>query len=217
MWRLASTGLVAVGLAIASSYRMPDTSSPRWMAQLSVAPKAIARVTGGFQNVLADVLYIRFSTYWGHQLTNGRHFMNLEPLLDRILELDPDFKAAYTLAALALGDADDVEAAIRILERGMKRSPRDPFFPYRAGLVVFFNTDSYLRAARYFERAASLPGAMPEARFMAINMYRRSGRRDLAIRAWMAMYETSRDRSVREVARRGLERLGVRVPVVSER
>ena len=212
MWRFFLTGLVASGVAVAASYRMPDTSSPVWMAQMSVAPKAIARVTGGFQNVLADGLYVRFSTYWGHQLTNGRHFMNLEPLLERILELDPDFKAAYTLATLALGDAGEVEGALRLLERGMKRSPLDPFFPYRAGLVVFFNTDDYLRAARYFERAAMLPSGMPEARYLAINMYSRTGRRDLAVRAWLQLYDTSRARSVREVARRGLQRLGERLP-----
>ncbi|MEB3187087.1 MAG: tetratricopeptide repeat protein [bacterium] len=211
MVRFVAIAVLAAGVAIGASYRMPDTSSARWMAQLSVAPGAIARVSGGFGNVLADALYIRFSTYWGHQLTNGRHFMNLEPLLVRILELDPDFKAAYTLAAFALADAGQVEGALRLLERGMAHAPRDPFFPYRAGMVVFFNTDDYMRAARYFERAAALPDAMSDARFMAINMYRRSGRRDLQVQGWIDLFRSSRDRSVQEVARRGLERLGVRI------
>ena len=212
MVRIFLVAALGFAMAVLASYRMPDTSSDRWMSQLSVAPGAIARVTGGFDNVLADTMYIRFSTYWGHQLTNGRHFMNLEPLLERIIELDPDFKAAYLLASLALGDAGQVEGALRLLETGQKRHPGDPFFPYRAGLTVFFNTDDYLRAATYFEKAASLPAAPPEARFMALNMYRRTGRRDLVIRAWSEIFATAKDRSVREVARRGLERLGVRVP-----
>lgn len=187
-----------------------DGADPIRQGYLSVPPKPMGTMVAGFRNVAADFWYMRFASYWGYQLTHGRHFQNLFPILDLITDLDPRFRVAYDFGCLALGDNKQTDEAVQLLEKGAKHDPKDYYFPYQAGLTLFFFSEDYMRAAHYFERAAVLPGAPPEARYFAAQMYERSTRRDLAIASWQRTYATATDPSVKQVAKNALRRLGVR-------
>lgn len=205
-WGVTIGALVAAGSLLGS---VRDAADPVRQGYLSVPPKPLGTMVAGFRNLAADVWYMRFASYWGYQLTHGRHFQNLAPLLDLITDLDPRFRTAYDYGALALGDSGQVDEAVKLLDKGAKVEPSDHWFPYKAGITLFFFSEDYLRAARYFERAAGLPGAPPEARYFAARMYEKGTRRDLAIASWRQTYATATDPSVRQVARNALERLGV--------
>lgn len=207
-WGITLGSIVAASTLLGS---LRDTADPIRQGYLSVPPKPLGTMVGGFQNLAADLWYIRFAGYWGYQLTHGRHFQNLYPLLDLITDLEPRFIQAYDFGSLALGDNNQVDEALQLLEKGRKHDPKNYWFSYKAGLTVFFFSEDYIRAARYFEQAATLPGAPPEARYFAASMYERSKRRDLAIASWKHTYETAPDPSVRQVAKRALERLKARV------
>lgn len=211
--RSLAWGITLGSIVVASSLlgSLRDAADPIRQGYLSVPPKPLGTMVGGFRNLAADLWYMRFASYWGYQLTHGRHFQNLYPLLDLITDLEPRFIQAYDFGALALGDNKQVDEAVLLLEKGAKHDPENHWFYYKAGLTLFFFSEDYMRAARYFERAAALPGAPPEARYFAASMYERSTRRDLAIASWRHTYETATDPSVRQVAKRALERLGVRV------
>lgn len=201
---LATLGALVLAFVLGGLVR--DPADPRYMAYLSVPPPQLAQVSVGFRNLLADLHYIRFSSYWGFQLSHGRHFMNMEPLLHLITELDPKYKQAYELGGLALGDAGDGKAAARLLDAGARRFPEDPWFPYQAGMMLFFFSEDYMDAAHHFEQAARLPGAREEASYMAARMYVRVDRRDLAIATWRRVLR-SPDPSMRQVARNALKKL----------
>jgi tetratricopeptide (TPR) repeat protein len=187
---------------------MRHASDPARQGYLSVPPAPVARAVLGFENLAADSLYMRFASYWGYQLTHGRHFQNLAPILNLIVDLDPRFKPAYDLGALALADSGQVNAAVALLDKGATHHPNDYWFPYQAGFTLFFFGDDYLRAAGYFQRAASKPGAPPEARYFVARMYEQATRKDLAIQVWQRTLVESRDPSIRQVAKNSLERLG---------
>lgn len=205
--------LVAGGCTLGSLLRWEAEASSRPLGLLSVPPSVALKLGAmGFRNVAADALYLRFVGYWGYQLTHGRNFHNLYPLLSAIVELDPRFHAAYELGALALGDSGEPQKAVELLEKGAKHDPTNWYFPYQAGMTLFFFSEDYLLAARYFERAAKLPGARPEAGYFAARMYERGERKELAVATWRAIYLQADNPSIREVAKRSLEKLGEQIP-----
>ncbi len=207
--------LVAGSCALGSLLRWESEAAIRPPGLLSVPPAAALKVGSmGYRNLVADALYLRFVGYWGYQLTHGRNFHNLYPLLSAIVELDPRFHAAYELGALALGDSGDPMAAVRLLSKGARRDPANWWFPYHTGMTLFFFSDDALLAARYFERAAEIPGAPPEAGYFAARMYEKGQRKELAVATWRAIYQGADNPSIREVAKRGLEKLGETLPPV---
>lgn len=215
-WRGLLVGLVS-GSALLSAGLLLGTmrhpADPERQGYLSVPPPQVARVALGFENLVADSLYMRFASYWGYQLTHGRRFHNLGPLLNLIVDLDPRFKPAYDLGSLALADSGQVDAAVALLEKGARHHPTDYWFPYQAGFTLFFFGGDYLRAAGYFERSAALPGAPPEARYFVARMYEQATRKDLAVQVWQRILESSADPSVRQVAKNSLARLGINVKI----
>lgn len=200
--------LAALGGWAVSFKHLPDPADPIRRGLLEVPPPGIVRAVAGFRNMTADLLYMRFAGYWGYQLTHGRHFQDMGPLLERITQLDPEFRMAYSYGWVALGDSGHADQAVRWLEEGARQHPDDFWYPYQAGLCLFFFTDDFERAARYFEQAARLPGAGPEPAAFAARMYEKATRHDLAIACWERIYRTTEDQRLKETARRSLERLG---------
>ncbi len=205
-WGVTLGAIVAVNVLLGS---VRDSADPIRQGYMSVPPKPLGTMVAGFDNLAADLWYMRFASYWGYQLVHGRHFQNLYPLLDLITDLDPRFIQAYDFGSLALGDSEQVDEAVKLLDKGAAHDPENHYFPYKAGLTLFFFSEDYLRAASYFERAAGLPGAPPEARYFAAQMYERGTRKDLAIASWRHTYDTATDQSVKQVAKNALKRLGV--------
>lgn len=204
VWIVTLASLVgAVGIL----GRLRDPADPVRQGYLSVAPKETGRMVAGFDNVAADLLFIRFTAYWGYQLRHGRHFQNLYPLLDLITDLDPRFRPAFEMGALALGDSGKPMEAVALLDKGAKTAPQDEWFPHQAGLILFFYGDDPMRAARYFERAARMPNARPASAYFAARMYAAADRRDLALQTWQRVYATAKDPSVKQVARNALIKL----------
>lgn len=210
---ILTAGAIAGAAGLPGAMRHP--ADPARQGYLSVPPAPVARMVLGFENLAADALYMRFASYWGYQLTHGRHFQNLSPILNLIVDLDPRFKPAYDLGALALADSGQVDAAVALLDKGAKHHPNDYWFPYQAGFTLFFFGDDYLRAAGYYERAAAMPSAPPAARYFVARMYEKATRKDLAIETWQRIFAGSRDPSVRRVAKNSLKRLGVNVKILN--
>ena len=213
--RVASwiAALIASGAVVfASLHRWQDVRD-REQGLLSVPPATIAKMfASGYRNMVADIYYMQFTTYWGYWLTHGRKLHNLYPLLDLVTELDHDFKSAYEVGALALADSGDLVHSVDLLLKGAHYHPKDHWYPYQAGLMLFLYGTDYLLAAKYFELAAAFPDSPPDSAYFAARMYAQTGQKELARKRWLQIYiEASRkkDPSRMEIASRSLKRLGV--------
>lgn len=175
----------------------------------SVPPARVAKaLAAGFDGFLADVAYIRFSTYWGYWLMHGRAFHNVAPLLDLVVTLDPRLRSAYEIGAVALGDAGDIDAAVRLLSIGAKANPGDPWFSFQTGMMLFLYSTRHAEAAAAFERAAAMPGADPAAAFLAARMHLSSARKDLALRIWLDIWRSTKSSSMRTCAANWIKKEG---------
>lgn len=183
---------------------------------LSVPPVATTRtLSSGYDNMVADGLYLQFVNYFGKHIRRDRAYHNLMPVLDTITDLDPNFRASYHLGALALGDAGRMADMEALMGKAVAAMPGDWGEAYDAGMIIFMfadKPDEYMKAAEYFRKAASLPGAPPKASYMLARAYHVGDRRDLVIRIWQDLAVHSSSPEARQVAIRSLRRLGVAVP-----
>lgn len=197
----------------------------RWEAHgseteyMSTPPAATARFLGaGYLNIAADMLYVNFVVYFGKHLRRDKAYHNVKPALDLITDLDPHFEGAYMLGALALGDNGEVDASAALWDKGVAAHPQSWRYAYEAGMNLFLFATTpaqYDHAAALFRKAAALPGAPPEARYMEARCYDLTSRRDLAITVWRKTYLEATTAEERAVAERTLKRLGVPLPAAS--
>ncbi len=183
---------------------------------LSVPAPATAQVmAGGYQNLMADVLYLQFVHYFGKHMRWRQKFHNLAPVLDLTTDLDPRFEGAYLMGSLALGDNGQIDAAEVLWQKAVEAMPERWDIAYQAGMSLYLfgdRADQYLRAAKLFHRAGELPGCSPVAKFMEAQMYTRNNRRDLAIKIWQDTYMHSPSAEARGVAKRALEKMKAPIP-----
>ncbi|MEB3328568.1 MAG: hypothetical protein VKQ33_04990 [Candidatus Sericytochromatia bacterium] len=206
--------LVAVGawaLAI-GLLRWQDARTP-FDARLGTPPtRVLLGVASGFENLLADGLYLQFVQHFGRCLAQRRAIDEAWPWLEHLTRLDPGFEGAYALGSMALGDAGDMPALERLWDRATAHRPRSWGVAYEAGMHLFLfgsGPAQYRRAARHFHQAASLPGAPRQAHEMEARMYQVTGQRELAIALWRQTLRSSPSAEARQVAARTLREWGV--------
>jgi tetratricopeptide (TPR) repeat protein len=206
--------LVAVGTwVLANGLLRWHDARATFDARLGPPPTVVLnRAVTGFDNLVADALYLQFVQHFGRCLAQRRTVEDAEPWLTEITRLDPRFEGAYVLGSMALGDAGDVQALERLWGRAIAHRPGSWEVAYEAGMHVFLfgsQPAQYLRAAGHFRRAASLPGAPPQAHQMEARMYQVTGQRDLAIALWRKTLRSSPSGEARAVAVRTLREWGV--------
>ncbi|RME27357.1 MAG: hypothetical protein D6806_04755, partial [Deltaproteobacteria bacterium] len=135
----------------------------------SLPPGRVLRDSAlGWQTVLADLLFIRANLYYGEHIQDDENLPWLDGFIDSLLEVDPDFKAAYLWSALvskyrkrdtSLVPESALERSVEILKRGARRFPNDYRFSMRIAFELYYEQGKMEEALPYFEKASRLPGA----------------------------------------------------------
>ena len=127
----------------------------------------LKRLSLGFNNLLADVYWIRSVVYYGSQRQSEertRNFDLLDPLLTFVTTLDPQFKVAYRFGAIFLTEAypsgpGRPDRGIALLERGLSASPNAWEYMHDIGFVYYWWLRDYQAAAHWFDKGGRVPGA----------------------------------------------------------
>lgn len=162
--------------------------------------------------LVADVVYLWSIQFYADYERSDR-FRYVEHVFgDVITELDPHYLDAYWLGAMILSvEASDLDAALRLLEKGFRENPRAWILPYLAGWECH-RFGRFARAADYFRRAADVPGAPPMVLRMRAGMTARAGSLREALAQWREVLEDSRsDDTSRRIAARQVRDLQVRI------
>ena len=164
---VAATLLVALGATL-SALRDREAGPDGDRYPVGPAPRsdAVRRVALSFKAVLADLYWIRAVQHYGRtRLAGGgaEDFAPLYPLLDVATTLDPRFDAAYRLGAVFLaepspGGPGRPDLALALLRKGMDYAPERWEYLQDLGFVHYWWLHDPEGAARWFERAADLPG-----------------------------------------------------------
>jgi tetratricopeptide (TPR) repeat protein len=154
----------------------------------------------GYNNLVADYYWLRTISHFGTTEMHAAHYPNLEPLLRRVLALDPYFAAAYHMAGTALTvRGQDFGASIELLKRGMEYRPDDWRIPFYLGFNAFFFVHDYELAASAMTRAAELPGSPPYTGPLAMRLAAEAGQPELGLRLVDAVLATLEDEKLRGI------------------
>jgi hypothetical protein len=114
----------------------------------------IQLVSLGFDEVAADILYIKLIGYFATHAMTDRVYTWLYHIADLVTTLDPHFRFPYVFAGLMLNlEADQFDNARKILLKGINVFPDDWYFPFALGLNYFFHDADFTTAAHYYELA----------------------------------------------------------------
>jgi tetratricopeptide (TPR) repeat protein len=139
-------------------------------AELVYLPKAqyLRLMSLGYDNVLADVLWFRTINYFGSHYRGDRVYPWLAHMCDLVTDLDPRAEHVYRFAGTILPwEADQADAGIRLLEKGVKALPNSWLLPYWLGFSYYFFKNDFESATKYLRIAAQLPDAHPSVARLA--------------------------------------------------
>ncbi len=179
------------------------------------SPKLLERMSLGYTGLLADIYWTRAVQYFGgHHHVRSKQYKLLEPLLDIATTLDPHLIVAYEFGATFLAQqppegAGDPDAAVRLVERGVRENPSAWRLYYNLGFIHYFERHDYAAAAAAFERGSRVPGALPWMKVMAAHMSQHAGDLQTARFLWSSLYETTESEDIRVNAAKHLRALQV--------
>jgi len=167
------------------------------------SPKALKRMSLGYDGLLADIYWTRAVQYFGAKHHAGAKSYNLlAPLLQITTTLDPHLIVAYQyggnfLAPEPPNGSGMPQAAVDLVKYGIKHNPEDWRLYYQLGFIYYMELHDYQHAAEAFARGAQVPGAHPFLRILAGQMADKSGNRQTARMMWATTFETTNDKSIK--------------------
>lgn len=156
----------AAGVLHARETRFPQPPPTERLLYLR-SGKVADRLFLSFDAVGADIYWIRTIQHYGRDRKSARstdRFSQLQPLVDLTTTLDPHFNIAYRFGAIFLAmEAPNgpgrPDQAIALLEKGLARNPTRWQYAHDIAFIHYFYDGDYTAAARWFEKAADMPGA----------------------------------------------------------
>ena len=174
------------------------------------SPQILRWMSLGYTGLLADIYWTRAVQYFGsHHHVYSRNYKLLAPLLDIATTLDPRLVVAYEFGSIFLSQkppegAGDPEAAVRLVERGVRENPSEWRLYYNLGFIHYFERKDYAAAADAFERGSRVPGALPWMKVMAAQMSQHAGDLQTARFLWSSLYQTTENDDIRANAAKHL-------------
>ncbi len=138
----------------------------------------------------------------------------LKHTYDLITELDPHYLDAYQVGALFMFyEGRNPHAGLQLLEQGMRNNPDQWILPMEAGFYCFMNLKRQDLAARYFERAAKIPGTVSLAKRAQASMTFKMGDKAAAFALWSEVYQSTDTPSIKQTAYQHMHDLRVLIDV----
>jgi hypothetical protein len=219
-WVMVVFSLLLVGCAATSVLLLRRLDQLRTGATLEEvlyisSPKALKKMSLGYDGLLADIYWTRAVQYFGSKHHEGAlNFDLLAPLLEITTTLDPHLLVAYEygtnfLAPKPPNGSGMPERAIALQEFGIRNNPDEWRLYYNEGFIRYMDLHDYAGAAEVFARGSRVPNAHPFLAILAGKMAEHAGDQQMARMMWSATYQTSKDKDVRANAAAHLRALQV--------
>lgn len=175
---------------------------------VSMVPPArlVKAMSLGYSGLAADIYWTRAVQYFGSKhREHANRFPMLAPLLDLTTTLDPHLTIAYEFGSFFLAQkppdgAGDADAAVKLVEKGIRQNPEQWRLYYHLGFIQYMERGDARAAAGAFEEGAKIPGAYAWMKVMAAQMRQGAGDRKTAMFLWTDIYRTTEEQHIKENA-----------------
>lgn len=173
------------------------------------SPEFFLDFSPSFRTSVADAYYLQMMQYYGTFHGKAAKLGSLDAMSELITTLSPKFTTAYYFAAFALVDTGHPELGYALLKKGFEENPDNWQFPILLGFFAYhyeFGDNPPLEAARWYQEAASLPGAPDYVSRLAAVLAGKGGDTEKSVLLWGQVYSQG-DKYSRQKAVDGLERI----------
>ena len=214
---LALVAVVVCGLGVSAGLaRWLDSRAHALAARRAAAseelylkPEQARRLSLGFNAMAADWYWMRTLQYVGRRVTEHKgaiqiddlsalNLKTLAPLLENATTLDPQFLAAYEYGAIVL-PAVDVEAAVKLVRKGIAANPRAWRLHSYLG-YIYWQQNRFQEASAAYAEGARIAGAPAWMETMSAQMATKGGSREIARAIYQNMYRQTDDEQMRKLA-----------------
>ena len=211
MYRSVVLTLFAVALVVVGNASLGPRIEARLISteedrELSYFPSGVLLepIVCGFDNVVADLLWLRAIQYYGRHRQTDLVFDKAGHVFTALTNLDPHFIEAFRFGALVLiDDAGEEEQGYELLRRGIRENPDHGGLYFDLGFHCYMN-ERYDRAAVYFKTASRKEDAPEKAARFAAFAQNRQGNLDVAEELWSEIYEGTENERTRASAEHAL-------------
>jgi tetratricopeptide (TPR) repeat protein len=160
------------------------------------SPELLEKLSLGYQNFLANLLWIKTIAYFGGKIENA-DYNYLQRLLSAINQVNPNAEHAYYLAASAIPwNTNSTQLSRPIVERAIRQFPNDWHWPYFRGFNAYWFDHDFKEAGRMFSQAALIDGAPQIVTNLALRMRAESGQLDTALLFLQRLIQDKRDNNL---------------------
>lgn len=206
--------LLGVSAAFVGLTGLRNLEAPHGDRELLYLPngKYLRLASLGHPSLAADLVYLwAIQHYSGYE--RGDRYRYVEHVFRNVIpDLDPRYLDAYAIGSLVLSvETRDVDAALRVLDRGIAENPGEWLLPWMAGWECH-HAGLRDRAIAYFDRAVNVPGAPSQILRHRAGMVDRAGDLVGAYNLWRELYDDPEsDPATRAIAERRMIDLHVRI------
>ena len=187
----------------------PEQLAQQGLDDLYLKPEEARRLSLGFNAMAADWYWMRSLQYVGRKVTAHKDAIQIDdlsalklkilaPLLENATTLDPQFIAAYEYGAIVL-PAVDVEAAIKLIKKGIAANPQAWRLHTYLG-YIYWQQNRFEEAGAAYAAGARINGAPAWVTSMSAQMATKGGSRDTARAIYQNMYQQSSDEGMKQLA-----------------
>jgi len=202
--------LAALALLVAASRGVEGLAQRKHSIEVLYLPSGqfVEQASLGYRDLAADLLWFKMVQYYGGYRMGENDIALFAHLVDVITDLDPQFVYAYVFGALIIAqDLGQFKQGMGFLEKGALNNPENWWLPFELGFLNYVYARDYAKALFYFEKAARLPGAGPQAARFAAFVAAKAGYVETSIAMWEELARTSDNKYIRELAERYIEKL----------
>jgi tetratricopeptide (TPR) repeat protein len=159
--------------------------------------RALRVLSLGFERLVADVFWLRTTYYVGDEEVEEAGFPDAGRLAELVTDVDPHFTSAYVIMQSVLAVLRrDPDAALALLEKGLRHNPDHWRMHFLRGFMLFFDKGEYAPAAEHIRRASEL-GGPPYLQLLATRLYTQAGSPETALAFVETRLAGERDPKVR--------------------
>ncbi|MGB7291419.1 MAG: hypothetical protein WBD99_04520 [Thermodesulfobacteriota bacterium] len=165
---------------------------------LYFSSSALRRISLGYDDLLADIYWLRALQYFGGTRFDDADSGHLYKYFDILTDLDPKFVNAYRFGGTFLAEPPpfglgDVANGMKLFDKGRRNNPDNFRIPLEQGFVYYLNLKDYKKASELFGEASDKPGLSDLRRAylkgMTASALAKGGNRDLSRRIWEYIYK----------------------------